>query len=1064
MSGLLIANRGEVALRLLRAASSRGLRAVVVHSEDDRECAHVREAKESVSLPGVGPAAYLDVERVVDAAVDAGCHLLHPGYGFLSESAALARRCAERGVGFVGPSAEILDLFADKTATRRLADSAGIAVLAATPGAVDDDQARAFLDGLGQGAVVMVKALVGGGGRGMRVVHQPGQLAGALARCRSEAARAFGSDDVYVERYLPRARHVEVQVLGDGRDATHLWDRECSIQRRHQKVLEVAPAFAVPRATREQMWSASLQLARQVGFSGLVTFEFLVDVDDVGAFYFMEANPRLQVEHGITEQITAVDLVDAQLGVAEGRSLAELGLVQSAIQEPRGIAMEARVTFSDDVDVDAVLLRFEPPSGRGVRVETHGYPGLRAASRFDPLIAKVIVHDESGEAGTATAALSQAVGAFVIEGAGTNLELLVEILSSTEVGTGDITTSWLDDRLAASEDTTLSPAGDGEVRLVAHVAGTVIGVAAPPGTAVRRGEPVLVLEAMKMEHEVTAPVAGTVRQVLVGLGEMVHGGTEVAVLAGSEGVTVDALDDDRTAALDHVRDDLADLHRRRDVGQDENRSDAVAKRHALGKRTARENVADLCADGTFLEYGGLVIAAQRTRRTVEDLERSTPADGLVAGFGRLKGPHGPTIGVLAYDYTVLAGTQGLQNHKKAERLFEVARRRGTPVVVFAEGGGGRPGDVDNLAKATGMDLGTFVALGRLNGVVPTVAIASGRCFAGNAAIVGACDVVIATVDANIGMGGPAMIEGGGLGRHASEDIGPIDVQTRNGVVDVAVADEVEAVEVARRYLGYFSGRSASWECADQRRLRHVVPEARHRVYDVRELIDVLCDVNSVLELRPHFGRSVVTVLGRIEGMPIGLVANDGAVLGGAIDGDSADKMARFLQLCDAHGIPLVTVCDTPGFMVGPESETTATVRHFGRLFVTAPNLSVPLCTVIVRKAYGLGGQAMAGGSFRVPDAITAWPTGEFGAMGPEGAVRLGFRRELEEIDDEAEAQLRYEELLEEYKSLGRATNAASVFEIDDVIDPATTRAWIIGTLETFDPSARNPPGRRIDTW
>jgi acetyl/propionyl-CoA carboxylase alpha subunit len=1061
MPGLLIANRGEVALRVLRAAGKRGLRAVVMHSEDDRESAHVREANEAIGLSGTGPAAYLDVEQVVDAAVRADCHLLHPGYGFLSENPALARGCAQLGVGFVGPSAEVLELLGDKTATRALAVANGIAVVDATTGAVGDEEAMAFLAGLGQGAVVMVKSLFGGGGRGMRVVRDKEDIQGALSRCRSEARRAFGRDEVYIERYLPRARHIEVQVLGDGCDAVHMWDRECSIQRRHQKVIEVAPASGIPMEVREQMWRASLELARAVSFSGLVTFEFLVDVDG-GRHYFMEANPRLQVEHGITEEITGLDLVDAQLAVAEGASLADLGLSQPRVPPPRGVAIEARVTLSDDVDDDAVLRRFDPPSAKGIRVETHGYAGLPAGSRFDALLAKVIAHDESGDLDLAATALGSALASFAIEGASTNLALLQELLSTPELRAGQITTSWLDDRLEAAVAREASPTGDA-VQVDSHVAGTVISIVAGPGQLVRRGDPILVLEAMKMEHEVASPFTGTVRQLLVGLGDVVHTGADVAVLDVSLDGHQDA-PETMAADVEHIRDDLADLHRRKGLGSDAQRREAVAKRHALGKRTARENIADLCAPESFMEHGALVIAAQRTRRPVEELERVTPADGLVAGFGRLAGPHQPTIGVLAYDYTVLAGTQGLQNHKKAERMFDIARRRRTPVVVFAEGGGGRPGDVDNVAKATGMDLGTFVALGRLNGVVPTVAIASGRCFAGNAAIAGACDVIIATADANIGMGGPAMIEGGGLGRHASEDIGPIAVQVENGVVDVAVADEAEAVEVARRYLGYFSGSSATWDCVDQRLLRHAVPEARNRVYDVHQLIRLLCDVDSVLELRAGFGRSIVTVLCRIEGRAIGLIANNGAILGGAIDSDSADKMARFLQLCDAHRLPVVTLCDTPGFMVGPDAETTATVRHFGRLFVTAPNLSVPLCTVIVRKAYGLGGQAMAGGSFRVPDAIVAWPTGELGAMGPEGAVRLGFRRELEQIEDPDASQRRYEELLEEYKSLGRATNAASVFELDDVIDPAATRAWIVGTFDTFDWSARGSGDRRVDAW
>jgi len=404
----------------------------------------------------------------------------------------------------------------------------------------------------------------------------------------------------------------------------------------------------------------------------------------------------------------------------------------------------------------------------------------------------------------------------------------------------------------------------------------------------------------------------------------------------------------------------------------------------------------------------------------------------------------------------------LQSHKKAERLFTLAKRRSSPLVIFAEGGGGRPGDTDNSAKATGMDLGTFVALGRLNGMIPTVAIASGRCFAGNAALVGACDLTIATEDANIGMGGPAMIEGGGLGRFDASDIGPAAAQSANGVIDVLVPDEASATAVAKKYLGFFTTPEDAWTAADQRELNQIVPEAGSRVFDVRRLIDVLADTNSVLELRAGFGAGMVTCLARIESKAVGIVANNGAHAGGAIDSAAADKMTRFLNLCDNYRIPVVTLADTPGFMVGPASEETAAVRHFGRIFVTGPNLSVPMCTVIIRKAYGLGGQAMAGGSFRVPDAIVSWPTGELGAMGPEGAVRLGYRRELEAIHDPDEREAEFARLLDEYEREGRAYNAASVFELDDVIEPAATRKWITATIADAHP--REQRVRRLDAW
>ncbi len=529
--------------------------------------------------------------------------------------------------------------------------------------------------------------------------------------------------------------------------------------------------------------------------------------------------------------------------------------------------------------------------------------------------------------------------------------------------------------------------------------------------------------------------------------------------------------DEATGApdVDEIPPNLHRVRRRHVVGLDEARPQAVERRHGTGRRTARENLHDLCDEGTFVEYGALTVAAQRRRRPVSELIERTPADGLVAGVGHVNGerfePDRSRCVVMSYDYTVLAGTQGLLNHRKTDRMLEIAERKRLPVVLFAEGGGGRPGDTDTTS-VSGLDVSSFRTFGRLSGLVPLVGVAAGRCFAGNAALLGCCDVVIATGDATIGMGGPAMIEGGGLGSFTPEEVGPSDVQSANGVIDVLVDDEAEAVAVAKRYLSYFQGDVAETGCADQRLLRHVVPENRRRVYDVRTAVEGLADTGSVLELRRAFAPGAVTALVRVEGRPFGLVANDPAHLGGAIDRDAADKMARFLRLCEAFGLPVISLCDTPGFMVGPESEKTATVRHFSRLFVTGANLTVPMCTIVLRKGYGLGAQAMAGGSFAAPTAIVSWPTGEIGAMGLEGSVRLGYRRELADISDPEQRQREFDRLVDEAYEQGRALNAAAVFELDDVIDPADTRTWITETLAGGGHGRPHPDKRTpyVDTW
>jgi acetyl-CoA carboxylase carboxyltransferase component len=571
-----------------------------------------------------------------------------------------------------------------------------------------------------------------------------------------------------------------------------------------------------------------------------------------------------------------------------------------------------------------------------------------------------------------------------------------------------------------------------------------------------------------MEHVVAAERAGIVRRVTVSPGD--------AVFAGHVLVHLDPSDDDGAAAaeaddvaLDHVRPDLAETLARHAVGFDAARPDAVARRRAAGQRTARENVADLCDPGTFVEYGGLVVAAQRQRRSLEDLIAKTPADGLVAGIGAINGAGAPTkrpqAVVLAYDYTVLAGTQGAQNHRKKDRMLEIAERRRLPVVLFSEGGGGRPGDTDALGIA-GLDVPTFQAFARLSGLVPLVGVNSGFCFAGNAALLGCCDVVIATADSNIGMGGPAMVEGGGLGVFRPEEIGPLAIQHRNGVVDVAVADEAEAVAVARRYLGYFQGPLRSWACADQRRLRALVPENRLRVYDVRRVVETLADTGSVLELRRGFGHGMVTALARVEGRPLGIVANNPTHLAGAIDADGADKAARFLQLCDAFDLPVLFLCDTPGIMVGPEIEKEALVRHAARLFLVGASMTVPFFTIVLRKGYGLGAMAMAGGSFKAGLFTVAWPSGEFGGMGLEGAVKLGFRKELAAITDAKERRALFEKMVARMYDHGKAVSAASHFEIDDVIDPMDSRRLITSALAASpDPPARRRKKRPcVDAW
>ncbi|WP_433734367.1 carboxyl transferase domain-containing protein [Nocardia sp. CA-129566] len=1219
---VVVANRGEVAVRVLRTARERNYATLALYTGDEAATLPVRLADDAVQLPGSGAAAYLDSAAVVAAAKSAGAGaLVHPGYGFLSESADFAAACAAAELVFVGPSPEVLRVFGNKLSARDTARQAGVPVLPATALGADPAEMAAFL--AAHPAGVMLKAVAGGGGRGMRVVRTADALAEALDRCRAEAHAGFGDDTVYAEALAADARHIEVQVIADGDRAMALGDRDCSVQRRHQKLIEIAPAPNLPVALRQRLHHDAVRIAESVSCRGVITVEFLVTGDDA---WFLEVNPRLQVEHTVTEAVTGVDLVAVQLDLAQGAGLNDLalgnlgaavahgdgiaaattdpagtgrddhtvavahdlasdtgrfdpartgradypttgphdlasdtrlfegvaaatrqlsaadgsddptsyddqiGLVETA--EPRqfsaapeeddragssrssdavrvagkdagtpqrgdrvrtdppddladsaapnvdgavgragvrGFAVQARInaeimTAGGEVfPSTGVLTEFAAPTGVGVRVDTAAFTGMRQGAQFDSLLAKVVAHGPTYSA--AVRRCSDALAETMIAGVDTNARLLRAVLDQLADGV-IASTSWFEEHIgelveragdyehAVVQDQLLEAAGvrdqtaaeavltGDEQGMRSPMGATVVGLA-EQGSVVAAGAEVAVLEAMKMQHVLRAERPLRVLRHFVAPGATVdpHALLLSWVEADHDGPAADieAID------LDAVRADLAEAWERHRIGLDAGRPTAVAKRHRLGRRTARENIDDLVDADSFLEYGALAVAAQRLRRSPEDLIANTPADGLIGGIATINadlfGAQAARALVMSYDYTVLAGTQGMRNHAKTDRLLELAHEQRLPVVFFTEGGGGRPGDTD-YAGISGLDVTTFRAMGALSGRVPLIGIVSGRCFAGNAALLGMCDVVIATPDANIGMGGPAMIEGGGLGVYAPEDIGPIDVQRRNGVVHIVAADEVEAVAVARRYLSYFQGPLKDWAAPDPRIARHVVPENRLRAFDIREVIAAVADVDSVLELRRDWGVGVVTALVRVEGRPFGLIANDCHHLGGAIDAPAADKLSAFLHLCNAHNLPIVSLCDTPGFMVGPEAEKEATVTKFSKLFIDSAALTVPLGTIIIRKGYGLGAQAMAAGSFRAPRFVIAWPTGEIGGMGLEGAVRLGFAKELAAIEDPAERQQAFDNLVQLAYANGKALTAATVLELDDVIDPADTRRWI----------------------
>ncbi|OBG72406.1 MULTISPECIES: carboxyl transferase domain-containing protein [unclassified Mycobacterium] len=1065
---VLVANRGEIALRIIRTATELGMHTVAVYAEDDAASPHVHAADEAIGLAGAGPGAYLDHSAVLGAATSCRADFIHPGYGFLSENARFASACAAAGHTFVGPDARVLDVFGNKTTARRAAAAAGVPTLPATDGPSSVADIKEFL--VARPGAIMIKALAGGGGRGMRRVDDVGEVDDAYRLCAAEAETGFGDSALFAEALLDDARHIEVQIVaGPAGHQTHalaLGDRDCSVQRRYQKLVEIAPAQGLSDDVRRALHQAAARLCARVGLHGLATVEFLVTGDE---FVFLEVNPRIQVEHTVTEETTGFDLVAVQLAIAKGTSYYRLGLPAGiasdgteVLGEPaaqRGIAVQARVnaeTLRPDFTVApaaGTITAFAPPAGPGVRVDTYGKAGLAISPRYDSLLAKVVTHVRQPSWPAALRKARTALTEFEIEGVATNIAMLRALLADARLEAGWVTTGFLEDALPELATAALSQRHDppaaavdlypGERVLRAQLAGTVVEVV-PEGLDCPAGGQLVVLEAMKMQHVLTAPEALRTARNLVAAGQVVGTGDPLLVFTPAQ---TGGQDESATASadLDRPRADLDEVAHRHLLTLDQGRPAAVAKRHERGRRTARENIDDLVDPGSFVEYGALAIAAQRSRRSEDDLIANTPADGLVAGVATIGaerfGRDASRAVVVSYDYTVLAGTQGMRNHAKTDRVFDLAARERCSVVLFAEGGGGRPGDTD-AGGAAGLDVPTFRMLAGLRGRVPLVSVVSGRCFAGNAALAGVCDVIIATPDANIGMGGPAMIEGGGLGVYPPEAIGPIAVQRRNGVVGLVARDEGHAVALAKQYLSYFQGSLDEWETPDPRLARNVVPENRLRAYDVHRAIESIVDVGSALVLRADYGVGIVTALVRVEGVAYGLIANSTHHLGGAIDAEAADKAGDFLALCESFRLPIIALCDTPGFMVGPEAEKEAAVRRFGHLFVVGAQLTVPLGMIILRKAYGLGAMAMAGGSFRAPRFTVAWPTGEIGGMGLEGAVRLGFSKELAAVTDPGERQQLFERLVAAAYDHGKALRAATTFELDDVIDPAASRAWI----------------------
>ncbi|MDK8346133.1 carboxyl transferase domain-containing protein [Brevibacterium sp. UMB1308A] len=1024
---LLIANRGEIAVRIASTARLMGIPTVGVYTPDDATSLHVDTCDTAVEIP-----SYLDSDAVLDAGVNNGATLVHPGYGFFAESADFARTVRDRGLTFVGPTPQALEAVGDKERTKSLANTLGISVTQST-GLLSGDagvaQAVQLLEESPDG--IAIKAVAGGGGRGIRVVTNDDDVAQALSQCAHEARVGFGDDRVFAEQWVQNARHVEVQALGASTGVHILGDRDCSLQRRRQKVIELAPALLAENV-REELHDATRTLLEHVNYTSLATVEFLVTES---GWYLMEVNPRIQVEHTVTECVTGLDLVELQLREAMGTG-GEISPIPT-----KKVAVQARVCaerFTESGDVvpmTGTVEAFDAPHDAGVRVDTWIRSGTEIGTAYDSLVAKVICtgHDLDSALNNCERALARTQ----VRGVNTNVSFLQALLPYAV----DATTSTIDTQFArivesapealveADEHSVPTDLADGEEAVLAPVSGTVVSLEPNEGE-------LGLIEALKMHHPIVAPPHVNARP-LVNVGDTVVKGQALWIVQGANGAHENA-----TQATSQPHPGIQEVNDRHAVTHDEARPEAVAKRHGQNRRTARENLADLIVPGTFVEYGALAIAAQRKRRSLEELITKTPADGLVGGIGQVKTTSGPVSAVImSYEYMVLAGTQGARNHAKTDRLLDLAHRKKLPVVFFVEGGGGRPGDTD-IAPGTQLNVSTFAALARLRGVVPLIAVAAGRTFAGNAALAGVCDIIIAHEDANIGMGGPQMIAGGGLGTFDVSEVGPTAVHRRSGAVDIVVPDDQAAVKAVQKVLG-LSQNVTEYEHTGEP--QNTVPADRLRAFDMRDVITSVADDGTFLELRTDYASGAIVGFMRVHGHSFGFIANNNHHLGGAIDVDAARSFTQHIACVENLGLPLISFVDTPGFIVGPEAEKEPGMRAFGDLFVAGAHFTGSTGAVIIRKAYGLGAMAMTMGYLHATDFCIAWPAGEMGPMGLEGAVRLGYAKELAQVEGEEREQL-YSRLLDELYAQGRALSAAEVFDIDDVIDPVHTREWIASLI------------------
>ncbi len=1063
MKKILIANRGEIAIRIIRAARQLGIRTVSVAAKDDVTSFHFSYADEHVELAQSGAAAYLDQQAMVDAAVDTGCTAIHPGYGFLSENAQFARRCSAAGVRFIGPSPEILDLFGSKVKALTLANQIDVPVMPSTSEPTDLEAARAFA---AEHGAVMLKALAGGGGRGMRVVKDPAELEEAYERCQSEALKAFGNGDLYVEKLLLDARHIEVQIVGDGSGKIcHLWERDCTVQRRHQKLLEIAPSPLLDDELRARILDAALRLASHVSYDNIGTFEFLVSDDN---FWFMEANPRLQVEHTITEEITGVDLVQTQIKIASGFSLQDLALLTPPLVS--GFAIQARINLEEmspdgtPIPRAGLLKAFNPPSGPGIRVDTYGYTGYQTSSRYDSLIAKVIA--KGGDFSKSCRTLSDALGEFQISDVPNNTALLRATLEHPAFKNGAYSTSFISDYMeelkslikdqtplicmSNSEPDGSTPITTGAPSLpsnydpahaiCAPMDGTILSIEVAPGDEVCKGDGLIVIEAMKMEQLVRSRTDGVVTAILVNEGDSTTENGSLLIVEPGQSSRPEGSRKQAPRSQDEQgwTDEVQEIKSRIDLAHEMGGPEKVQKQRSKGKLSARERVDALVDKDSFTEIGALTSFAEYDEQG--RLTTLKPAN-FIAGTANLDGRR-ITLGV--DDFTLRAGSGDSAIHEKQIFLENYAREMRLPVIRLLDGASG--GGSVKIALEHGfhyvpVNPGWDAVVENLS-LVPVVAAAVGPTVGLGAARLAMSHLAIMVRGiGQVFTAGPPIVKGSTGEDVSAEELGGAEVHSGNGMVERLVDSEQEALDVIRTFLSYLPknvdelpARSACNDPVNRREesLLKAIPRNQRQPYEVQNILDGIFDQGSVFTYA-EYGGSTVTALARLDGYPVGVLASN-PFKGATMSVEGAQAVTRLVDLCETFHLPIVSLTDQGGVSIGVAAENRGTIRHGVRAISSIYQARVPQAELILRRVFGVGGAGMVNRHRASPS--WSWPSGTWGSLPSRGGIEAAFSGELNQSDDRERDLKRLADQMEKIASPFRT---AERFGVQNLIDPRDSR-------------------------